>query len=322
VKAFSLTATILFATFFYLLFEKKNIENDFIYEIPKGASINSVLTDLSKLKVIENPYLLNLYLYAFKKNHHIKAGEYSLNDSDTSVSIFDKFINGTIYYRNITFIEGMNFRELMKVLDQSYGLINDLENKPEINILISLKLKDVSVEGLFYPETYFYTKYDTYSEILKRANIQFNQKIKILWEERMANYPLKDINEALTLASMVEKEGVEKKEIAGVFLNRLDIGMRLQSDPTVIFAMAEKFNGNITSKDLEKNHSYNTYRIDGLPPGPIGLVSIDTFKAVLNPKTTNSLYFVSRGDGTHEFSDTLLSHNKAVRKYQQEKNDS
>ena len=321
-KAFSLTFTFLFVTFFYLLFEKKNIENDFIYEISKGASIDSVLTDLSKLKVIENPYLLNIYLYAFKKNYYIKAGEYSLSHSDTSVDIFDKFINGAIYYRNITFVEGMNFRELMKVLDQSYGLIDNLENKSESNMLKSLKLENVSVEGLFYPETYFYTKYDTYSEILKRANIQFNQKIKILWEERMTNYPLKDINEALTLASMVVKEGVEKKEIAGVFLNRLDIGMRLQSDPTVIFAMAEKFNGNISSKDLEKNHSYNTYRIDGLPPGPIGLVSIDTFKAVLNPKITNSLYFVSRGDGTHEFSDTLLSHNKAVRKYQQEKNDS
>ena len=172
------------------------------------------------------------------------------------------------------------------------------------------------MEGIFSPDTYYYKKGDTASSLLVRAYKQQKKELNTLWKNRMPGLPYESEEDALTMASIIEKEGVEKKRIAGVFINRLNAKMRLQSDPTVIFALGKNFDGNIRKKDLKLKHPYNTYMIRGLPPGPISLVSLESIKAALQPEITNDYYFVSRGDGTHQFSATLEQHNKAVKEYQ------
>ena len=154
------------------------------------------------------------------------------------------------------------------------------------------------------------------TSILKRAYEQQENKIQELWKSRIKNLPYQNIQEVLTLASIIEKEGIEKSMIAGVFINRLNKNMKLQSDPTIIYALGEEFSGDIKRRDLRFKHPYNTYINKGLPPGPIGLVSLSSFEAALNPDISTNLYFVSKGDGTHQFSVTLEQHNQAVKDYQ------
>ena len=191
-----------------------------------------------------------------------------------------------------------------------------LENNPELFIKSVTGSNYSSIEGIFSPDTYYYKKGDTTSSLLLRAYKQQKKELDKLWKTKTPGLPYKSPEEALTMASIIEKEGVEKKRIAGVFINRLNAKMRLQSDPTVIFALGKNFDGNIRKKDLSLRHPYNTYVNKGLPPGPISLVSLESIKAALQPEISSYYYFVSRGDGTHQFSATLEQHNKAVKEYQ------
>ena len=193
------------------------------------------------------------------------------------------------------------------------GLINDLGKYPEIS------LKELGInykEGMFYPDTYFFQKGDKYSSILLIAQEKWKSQSEILWSDRNEILPYKNLTEAITLASIIEKEGLEKNKIAGVFINRLRIGMKLQSDPTVIYALGKDFDGDIKRKDLRIDNPYNTYRYKGLPPGPISIVSEESLEAALNPEETDFLYFVSMNNGFHKFSKNLTEHNEAVLKYQ------
>ena len=210
----------------------------------------------------------------------------------------------------------MRFTEIIELIKKTEGLILNLGKFPEKKILLDLNLSYISPEGIFAPETYFFKKGDTVSNLLERSYKAQQAYSLNLWSKRQPNLPFKNFYEALILASIIEKEGNEKKEIAGVFINRLNSNMKLQSDPTVIYALGETFDGNIRRKDLRIKNPYNTYVYKGLPPGPISLVTKSSIEAVLNPVLSDNLYFVSRGDGTHKFSVTLREHNRAVRKYQ------
>ena len=207
----------------------------------------------------------------------------------------------------------MTVREILE-LGNSEGIVDDINGDLE---KFKFKLNIVGqTEGLLFPDTFFYQKGDLFSSLLKRA---FNKQQTLyldLWNSRQEDLPYSSLIEAITLASIIEKEGLEKEMIAGVFVNRLRKNMKLQSDPTVIYALGLKFDGNIKRSHLKIDNPYNTYKYKGLPPGPIGLVSQSSIKAALNPRQSEFLYFVSMNNGFHKFSKTLEEHNQAVLKYQ------
>jgi UPF0755 protein len=285
-------------------------------DVKQGMSMQDISFLLQSNDLLYSTFFLNQYSRILGKSTQIKTGEYLVTNNDSIFSLLDKFSKGEIYYRSVRFIEGSTFSQLLLILKQLDGIINNLDGNPDSLIARETGSKYSSMEGIFSPDTYYYKKGDTASSLLVRAYKQQKKELDTLWKNRMPGLPYKSEEDALTMASIIEKEGVEKKRIAGVFINRLNAKMRLQSDPTVIFALGKNFDGNIRKKDLRLKHPYNTYMIQGLPPGPISLVSVESIKAALQPEMTNDYYFVSRGDGTHQFSATLEQHNKAVKEYQ------
>ena len=285
-------------------------------DVKQGMSMQDISFLLQSNDLLYSTFFLNQYSRILGKSTQIKTGEYLVTNNDSIFSLLDKFSKGEIYYRSVRFKEGSTFSQLLLILKQLDGIIDNLKVNPDSLIAKETGSKYSSMEGIFSPDTYYYKKGDTASSLLVRAYKQQKKELNTLWKNRMPGLPYKSEEDALTMASIIEKEGVEKKRIAGVFINRLNAKMRLQSDPTVIFALGKNFDGNIRKKDLRLKHPYNTYMIKGLPPGPISLVSLESIKAALQPEITNDYYFVSRGDGTHQFSATLEQHNKAVKEYQ------
>jgi len=303
--------------FLYVNFDSKfNLEKELIVDVKKGMSMHDISNLLKSKNLLYSTFFLNQYSKLLGKSTQIKTGEYLVTKNDSMLSLLDKLSKGEIYYRSVRFKEGSTFSELFLLLNQLDGIINNLENDPELLIKRVTGSNYSSMEGIFSPDTYYYKKGDTASSLLLRAYKQQKEELHKLWKTKTPGLPYKSPEEALTMASIIEKEGVEKKRIAGVFINRLNAEMRLQSDPTVIFALGKNFDGNIRKKDLSLRHPYNTYVNKGLPPGPISLVSLESIKAALRPEMSSYYYFVSRGDGTHQFSATLEQHNKAVKKYQ------
>ena len=288
------------------------IKNTTILDIASGSSTSSIATSLHKNKIILNPTIFKIYARLSSNDHKFKAGEYKFKSTQSIYSIVDKLTKGDFYYRNLTLLPGSTISNILK-LGNSEGLLNDLATDPEK----LLKIYGINLqEGIFFPDTFFYLKGESFSSILLKSNKKWKKISKELWNNRNLNLPFKNLNEAVTLASIIEKEGLEKRKIAGVFINRLNKNMKLQSDPTVIYALGNDFDGNLTRKNLQIDNPYNTYRYKGLPPGPISIVSYDSLEAALNPLLTDYLYFVSMGNGFHKFSKTLTEHNKAVLKYQ------
>ena len=301
----------------YVNFDSKfNLEKELVVDVKQGMSMQDISFLLQSNDLLYSTFFLNQYSRILGKSTQIKTGEYLITNNDSIFSLLDKFSKGEIYYRSVRFKEGSTFPQLLLILQQLDGINNNLKWNPDSLIAKETGSKYSSMEGIFSPDTYFYKKGDTASSLLVRAYKQQKKELNSLWKNRMPGLPYKSEEDALTMASIIEKEGVEKKRIAGVFINRLNTKMRLQSDPTVIFALGKNFDGNIRKKDLRLKHPYNTYMIQGLPPGPISLVSLESIKAALQPEITNDYYFVSRGDGTHQFSATLEQHNKAVKEYQ------
>ena len=289
-----------------------DIKNSIILDIASGSSTSSIATSLHENKIIFNPTIFKIYVRLSSNDHKFKAGEYKFKSTQSIHSIVDKLTKGDFFYRKLTLLPGSTISNILK-LGNSEGLFNDLENDPE-NLL---KKYGINLqEGIFFPDTFFYLKGENFSSILIKSNEKWKKISKDLWINRNLNLPFKNLNEAITLASIIEKEGLEKRKIAGVFVNRLNKNMKLQSDPTVIYALGNEFDGNLTRKNLRIDNPYNTYRYRGLPPGPISIVSYDSLEAALNPLLTDYLYFVSMGNGFHKFSKTLTEHNEAVLKYQ------
>ncbi|MGZ5570285.1 MAG: endolytic transglycosylase MltG [Usitatibacter sp.] len=253
------------------------------------------------------------------KTGSIQAGTYRLDKPLTPVELLDKLARGDVVMLEMLFVEGTTFRQWLAQLAQQGQVRQTLAGKSETQVRAALGLGDEAPEGWFFPDTYRFAPGASDVEILKRAHGAMKKRLAETWAARDPAVPLKTPYEALILASIVEKEtgaAAERPLIASVFMNRLNKGMRLQTDPTVIYGMGERFDGNIRKKDLTADTPGNTYTRDGLPPTPIAMPGAGALRAVARPAESPYLYFVSRGDGTHQFSGSLDEHNRAVVKYQ------
>lgn len=300
----------------FTLYRPLPINETTMIEIEKGYGLNQVIDRLSEQGLVNRPLILKGYVKVFKRSDDIKAGEYLISKTNNALQLIQKVSEGSVYYHQIRLREGSTINELIDLFKNNTVLKKDENFDDKNKIRSDLGLEINSLEGLFHPDTYNYIKGDSYLDILKRSNLKHQKILNKLWNQRNINLPFKNSYEALILASIIEKEGTEKKQIAAVFVRRLKLRMKLQSDPTIIFALGDEYDGDIKSSHIKMKHPYNTYYIKGLPPGPIGLVSESSIEAALNPEEGNSLFFVSKGDGTHYFSDTLEEHNQAVQRFQ------
>jgi UPF0755 protein len=290
-----------------------------IIEIPTGSSMATVAALLQRHAELRYPRVLTLWARYAKVDTAIRAGEFELQPGITPRAALNHLLRGPFVQYPVAFIEGTTVEEALNTLWSSPRVLPTLQGLDDAELLAALKSPRDSLEGLLFPDTYFYTAGTTDLSILRRASARLDQVLAEEWGQRQQDLPYTSPYEALILASIIEKESgmvSERSEIAGVFVRRLRLGMRLQSDPTVIYGMRDTYNGNIRREDLESITPYNTYRINGLPPSPIALSGRDAIRASLNPAPGTALYFVATGDGGHVFSDTLEAHNAAVRQYQ------
>jgi len=289
-----------------------------ILEIRPGSAMGQVAAALSSQTELRHPRLFTLWTRYIGKDTAIRAGEFELRPGLTPRSVLTYLLEGPFVQYPVSFIEGTTVREALATLWRSPRLQPTLQNSDDMQILAALNSPRESLEGLLFPDTYFYTAGTTDLSILQRAAARLDQVLSEEWQVRAENLPYQSPYDALIMASIIEKESgtfSEREEIAGVFVRRLERGMRLQSDPTVIYGMGAAYDGNIRRVDLEALTPYNTYRIGGLPPSPIALSGRDAIHASLHPQAGEYLYFVARGDGGHVFSTTLEEHNAAVRRY-------
>ena len=299
----------------FTLYRPLPVNETTMIEIEKGYGLNQVIDRLNEQELVNRPLILKGYVKVFKRSDDIKAGEYLISKTNNAIQLIQKISEGSVYYHQIRLREGSTINELIDLFKNNDALKKDKNFEDKNKIRSNLGLEINSLEGMFHPDTYNYIKGDSYLDILKRSNLKHQKILNELWGQRKIGLPFNNSYEALILASIIEKEGTEKKQIAGVFVRRLKLKMKLQSDPTIIFALGDEYDGDIKSSHIKMKHPYNTYYIQGLPPGPIGLVSESSIEAALNPEEGNSLFFVSKGDGTHYFSDTLEEHNQAVQRF-------
>ena len=299
----------------FTLYRPLPVNETTMIEIEKGYGLNQVIDRLNEQELVNRPLILKGYVKVFKRSDDIKAGEYLISKTNNAIQLIQKISEGSVYYHQIRLREGSTINELIDLFKNNDALKKDKNFEDKNKIRSNLGLEINSLEGMFHPDTYNYIKGDSYLDILKRSNLKHQKILNELWDQRKIGLPFNNSYEALILASIIEKEGTEKKQIAGVFVRRLKLKMKLQSDPTIIFALGDEYDGDIKSSHIKMKHPYNTYYIQGLPPGPISLVSESSIEAALNPEEGNSLFFVSKGDGTHYFSDTLEEHNQAVQRF-------
>ncbi|MDP5291845.1 endolytic transglycosylase MltG [Oceanimonas sp. CHS3-5] len=248
----------------------------------------------------------------------VRQGTYKLDDGTSLREALNTFVKGDVYRLNVTLVEGLRLSDWRARLAEAEYLEHELDGVSEAQLAERLGVEHDKLEGLFLPETYSYTPGDSDYDVLERAYAHMQDFLNEAWEAREPNLPIDTPYEALILASIIEKEtGIaeERPMIASVFINRLRRGMRLQTDPTVIYGMGEDYDGNIRKRDLRAHTPYNTYVIDGLPPTPIAMPSQEAIRAALNPAESRYYYFVAMGEGRHHFSRTLREHNNAVRRY-------
>jgi UPF0755 protein len=249
----------------------------------------------------------------------IRAGSYEVTTGVTPRTLLGKLVQGDETLERVRFIEGWTLRQLRAELAKAPHLKPASATLNEAELMAAVGSPGVPAEGRFFPDTYVYSRGVSDLTVLKRAHRAMQARLAEAWEDRLSDTPLKTPDEALTLASIVEKEtglASERGLIAGVFINRLRIGMPLQTDPTVIYGLGEAFDGNLRKRDLLADGPFNTYTRGGLPPTPIALPGLASLRAAVRPQPTKALYFVARGDGSSEFSNNLTDHNRAVNKYQ------
>jgi UPF0755 protein len=249
----------------------------------------------------------------------IRAGSYEIGAGTTPRKLLEKMVRGDETLATVRLIEGWTFRQFRAELAKADALKPTTAAMSDAQIMEALGQPGVAPEGRFYPDTYAYSKGSADLAVLKRALRAMRQRVDEAWAARAPDLPLRTPDEALTLASIVEKEtgaAAERARIAAVFVNRLRIGMPLQTDPTVIYGLGEAFDGNLRKRDLQTDTPYNTYTRPGLPPTPIAMPGAASLRATVKPEASKALYFVARGDGSSEFSETLAEHNRAVNKYQ------
>jgi len=288
-------------------------------EVRSGASLSSVARSLRDAGVLPHAGALTLLARFRSADRTIKAGSYEIETGITLPQLLDKLTQGDVTQTALTIVEGTTFAEMKRVLRENSHVAHDVVDLPDGELLARIGASESQPEGLFFPDTYFFATGTSDAKLLKRAYRSMHDRLDAAWSKRAPDLPFTNAYEALILASIVEKEtgrADDRPLIASVFVNRLRRGMRLQTDPSVIYGIGARFDGNLHKRDLESDSPYNTYMRDGLPPTPIALPSQASIDVVMNPPKSDYLYFVSRGDGTSEFSATLLDNNRAVSKYQ------
>lgn len=292
------------------------------FEIRPGSALATVSNNLAELNILDHPMWFNWYARLADKASAIHAGEYRIETGTTPAQLLQKFVRGDVLLHSFTIIEGWTAREMLAAMAREESLEATLTDEDWPALLQELGAAEAHPEGLFLPETYRYPAGTTDRTLLKQANQLLVKTLAEEWQGRDENLPLTSAYEALILASIIEKEtgrADERARIAGVFVRRLRKGMRLQTDPTVIYGIGVDFNGNLTRRDLRTDTLYNTYTRGGLPPTPIALAGRAAIHAALHPAPGNELFFVATGlgDGSHRFSVTKDEHDAAVREYLQ-----
>ncbi|OQW89373.1 MAG: aminodeoxychorismate lyase [Rhodoferax ferrireducens] len=287
--------------------------------IEPGTSARGVAQDAVDAGVQTSTQLLYWWFRVSGESRQIKAGSYELQGEVTPRSLLAKLVRGEEALRAVTLVEGLTFKQFRQSLLKAEQLTPDTQGLAPDLIMQKLGLPGVAPEGRFYPDTYTYTKGSSDLGVLQRAQHAMQRHLDAAWQLRPADSPLKTPDELLILASIIEKEtgqASDRPMIASVFTNRLRIGMMLQTDPTVIYGMGDKFDGNLRRRDLQTDTPWNTYTRGGLPPTPIAMPGKAALLAAAQPAKSKALYFVARGDGSSQFSDSLEAHNRAVAQYQ------
>jgi UPF0755 protein len=290
-----------------------------MFEVEQGISFRAIARRLVDHGVLDESYTFVLLGRLLGKAGSVRAGVYQLPERITPLALLGKLARGEVSQSEIVFIEGWTFAQMRAALDAHPGVRHETAGLTASEVLARLKAPERHPEGLFFPDTYHFNTGASDFQILARAYQTMQSRLGTAWQERARDLPYDLPYQALIMASIVEKETGRPEDrgmIAAVFTNRLKRGMRLQTDPTVIYGLGSSFDGNLRKRDLETDGPYNTYIRAGLPPSPIAMPGEASIDAVLNPPPSSALYFVSRGDGTSEFSRTLEEHNRAVRKFQ------
>ncbi len=287
--------------------------------IEPGSTPREVAALWAQAGVQASPMLLYEWFRWSGQARKIRAGSYQIGQGTTPRALLDKMVRGDQVMATVRLIEGWTFRQFRTELSSADSLKQTTSLMTDAELMAAIGATGMAPEGRFYPDTYAYSKGASDLVVLKRAFHAMQRQLDAAWEQRARDTPLKRPDEALILASIVEKEtgtASDRGRVAGVFVNRLRIGMPLQTDPTVIYGLGERFDGNLRKRDLQTDTPYNTYTRGGLPPTPIAMPGKAALMATVRPESTRALYFVARGDGSSHFSETLAEHNRAVNQFQ------
>ncbi|WP_095110846.1 endolytic transglycosylase MltG [Pseudomonas sp. Irchel 3E20] len=296
-----------------------NLATEELLEVPAGSTPTGTFNRLQADGVLEDAFWLRLYWRFNLAGQPLHSGEYRMLPGMTAQGLIGLWQRGEVVQYSLTLVEGWNFRQVRSALSKNDKLEQTLAGLSDSEVMEKLGHGGVFPEGRFFPDTYSFVRGMSDAELLKKAYERLEEVLAKEWSRRAADLPYTQPYQALIMASLVEKEtGVpqERGQIAGVFVRRMRTGMMLQTDPTVIYGLGERYNGKLTRSHLREPTPYNTYTNFGLPPTPIAMVGREAINAALNPVAGSSLYFVARGDGSHVFSDDLDAHNAAVREYQ------
>ncbi|MFT6901845.1 MAG: UPF0755 protein [Colwellia sp.] len=319
VIAFLILSASLVAYTFYQIKQPLNISTTQLLTIKEGTSFSRFSQQLINEGLLESRFWVRNYVRFKPEYANIKAGTYQVNKGSSIERLLVQLVAGKEHQFSVTFIEGTTFKQWLVQLNEMDNLVQTLQQNSVADIVSILNIEHANPEGLFYPETYAFTAGTTDIELLKRAQQKMTVELNLVWGSRAESLPYENKYQALIMASIIEKESGKNAEhgiISSVFINRLNKKMRLQTDPTVIYGLGERYHGDIKYRHLREKTPYNTYRINGLPPTPIAMPGKSALHAALNPLATDYFYFVSNGNGQHIFSTNLKDHNAAVAKYQ------
>ncbi len=289
------------------------------FQVSAGSGLRSVARQIEASGLPLGRYQFEVLTRALGRSREIKAGSYELTEATNPLQLLDKLTRGDVTQGELTLIEGWTFRQFRAAMAATSDLRGDSREMKDEEILKRIGATETHPEGLFFPDTYLFSKGASDFDVFSRAYRTMQRKLAAEWSARDPKVPFKTPYEALTMASIVEKEtgaAAERDMIAGVLVNRLRIGMRLQADPTVIYGLGSGFDGNLRKRDLLEDGPYNSYTRVGLPPTPISMPGVASLRSAMHPAPTQAVYYVSRGDGTSQFSKSLDEHNRAVGKYQ------
>jgi UPF0755 protein len=315
-----LAATMLGGGFAWNVFSPIRLESTPVeFNIVPGSGLRSVARQISEAGAPVHPWVFIALGKLLRVEASVKAGSYEISSGMTPLLLMEKLTRGDVTQTDIAFIEGWTFRQMRERLDAHPEIRHDSRGLSEAEILQKIGAAENRAEGLFFPDTYLLAKRSSDLEVLARAYRAMQRHLAREWAGKAAGLPYREPYQALVMASIVEKETgreADRPLVAAVFTNRLRQGMLLQTDPTVIYGVGEKFDGNLRKRDLLADTPYNTYLRSGLPPTPIAMPGLASLQATLHPVDSQALYFVARGDGSSQFSRTLDEHNQAVNRYQ------